>query len=212
MNPEQYRQQVVAESGLIQGGFGQYFMVQTRLGVVRASKAFSCLVVPVSGDRVALQWVDDQLYILAILERSTDTETRLAVPGDLAICSPAGKVQVRAAEGLALSTAAELELVGKSVEMAAVDTRIHSLNLTLQGERLVSHWKEVRTVTEAFHLVADTLTEALKNAFRKVDGLAQENSRNSFKQVDETLSVRSHHAVITSRKDMKIDGERIHMG
>jgi hypothetical protein len=212
MIPGVQNQGGVAESGLIQGGFGKYFMVQTRQGVVRASKAFSCLVQPLAGDRVALQRVDDQLYILAILERDAEVETRLVVAGDLGISSTSGKISIRSAKDLQLSSAETLGVVGKALEITALDTRLHSINLELQGERLSSSWKEVRSVSDALHLVATTLTERFRNAFRKVDGVDQQTSANYLQQVDQTLSVRSHNAVITSRKDIKIDGERIHMG
>lgn len=202
-----------ASTAIVQGGFGRYFMVKHEQGIVRATRAFSCLVMPEPGDQVAVQQVDGQhWYILAILERSQNADTRLMFQGDVTLSTDNGKLDLRAAEGIHLSSAEEIGVVGKTLDMTAAETRIQSVDLTMTGQRLTSQWKEVRSISEAWHLVVDTLTETAKNAFRKVEGTHHQACRNHLEQVDETLSMRSKHAVITSRKDMKIDGERIHMG
>ena len=201
-----------SETGILQGGFGRNYMVQTGSGVSRASLAFSCLVVPEAGDKVLLQRVDNQLFILAILERTQQCETRLVAQGDVSLSSTDGSVGIRASQDVSLSSAGRLSVVGKDIDVASLSTLIHSQKLDLKGDRLTSQWREINTIAEAIHLIAGTLTERFKNAFRKVDGTSHQASRNQLQQVDETLSIRSKHAAITSRKDMKIDGERIHMG
>ena len=212
MIPNSNTQRHQSETGVIQGGFGRHFMVQTATGVSRASLAFSCLVVPEPGDKVLLQSADHQLYILAILERTQECETRLIAEGDVSLASRDGSVDIRAKSKVSMASADGISLTSRDVGIASLNTQLHSQKLALRGEQMESQWREVRTITDAWHLVADTMTEKLKNAFRKVDGTNQQTSHNHLQQVDETLSMRSKHAVITSRKDMKIDGERIHMG
>ena len=62
------------------------------------------------------------------------------------------------------------------------------------------------------NLVTDRLTQRIKNSFKTVEGLDQQTSLNFLQTIGKTLSIRSRDAVITARKDVKIDGERIHMG
>ena len=111
-----------------------------------------------------------------------------------------------------LTTGEDIQLTSAALNLTAVDANVYTAHLNISGDKLVSRWREVRTVSEALHMVVDTVTQKIKNSFRMVDGVDQQSSLNFMQTVKKTLSIRSHHAVITARKDMKIDGERIHMG
>lgn len=50
-------------------------------------RAVSCLIAPQAGDRVLISSVDNQIWLLAVLERDESRQAELSVPGDLHIQS-----------------------------------------------------------------------------------------------------------------------------
>ncbi len=50
-------------------------------------RAVSCLIAPQAGDRVLISSVDNQIWLLAVLERDESRRAELSVPGDLHIQS-----------------------------------------------------------------------------------------------------------------------------
>lgn len=200
------------ETAIVQGSSDKHFIVLTDRGIVSVSVAFSCLVNPEVGDQVLMNSTATDSHILAILARPTGDDMDLCFPGNAVLESRLGQINVRAGKGMKLTTAEDIQLTSTALNLTAVDANVYTAHLNISGDKLVSRWREVRTVSEALHMVVDTVTQKIKNSFRTVDGVDQQSSLNFMQTVKKTLSIRSHHAVITARKDMKIDGERIHMG
>ena len=111
-----------------------------------------------------------------------------------------------------LTSANKTQIVSSELAVTTVKANIKATELSVSGEKVLSQWREVNSVSEAFNFVADRFVQRVKNSFKSVEGVDQINSKNYVQNVAETASIRSKNAVITARKDMKIDGERIHMG
>ncbi len=205
-------QQGYTQTALVQGGEGRQFMVLAEQGIMSASLAFSCLVAPEAGDKVLLNHTGKENHILAILSRPTVNDMTLSFPGSVTLESKSGQVSVTASEGVKVASAKDLQLTSARLSLTAIEANVHATNLNVSGDKVVSHWREVKSVSNALHMVVDSVTQKFKNSFRMVEGVDQQTSTNFLQTIKKTLSIRSHHAVITARKDIKIDGERIHMG
>jgi len=60
--------------------------------------------------------------------------------------------------------------------------------------------------------VASRSVQALESSFRVISGLDQTKSREHIHSVQESSVIRANDVVLTARDDIKIDGNRIHMG
>lgn len=200
------------ETAVVQGGFGREYMVHGSNGVMRATLAFSCLVTPEAGDKVLINCAAKESHILAIIERPQSNKMKLGFPGDVSMESSTGDIKLTAAKELTLTSAQEARIASAKVSMSALQTNIHSDKMSVSGDSISSQWREVTSVSDAMNLIVGNLTQRLKNCFKRVEGVEQKASQNYLQNIDKTLSIRSRDAVVTARKDVKIDGERIHMG
>ena len=77
---------------------------------------------------------------------------------------------------------------------------------------LVTHVNDAKIFAGSLHTVAKRVTQRFDALMRWVETVETLNIGNLIQNVRGALASHSHHAVITARKDVKIDGERIHMG
>ena len=200
------------ELATIQGGFANDYMVLSERGVFRANKAYSCLVQPIPGDKVLITNIADQHYILAIIERPNVNDMTISFPGDVAFEATSGAMKLTASEQMSLTSAKKIQSTSTEIGINTATMKVQANECSVMGDKAVSQWREVNSFSSAMNLVTEHLTQRIKNSFKTVEGLDQQTSLNFLQTIGKTLSIRSRDAVITARKDVKIDGERIHMG
>lgn len=201
-----------SELAIVQSGFGRDFMVQSNAGVYRASLAFSCLVTPLQGDNVLVNVGAKQRHILAIIERPNENDMALSFPGNVAFEAKSGEIKLISARSISLTSAEKVQLTSAELGINNVNTQLHTSTLSVKGDAVVSQWREITSISDVANYIINQLTQRIKNSFKKVEGVDQQSSQNYIQSVEKTMTVRSRDSVITARKDMKIDGERIHMG
>jgi hypothetical protein len=170
------------------------------------------LVAPQQGDRVLLSRSHSENHILAIIERPNANDMAIAFPGNVSMTASAGSINIASQHKLALTSAEKTLVTAPVLGISSLKTTLLSKELAVEGDTFTSQWRQVNSIAKVFHLLTDTLTQRIKNSFKVVEGVDQQSSQNHIQTVDKTMTLRSRDAVITARKDMKIDGERIHMG
>lgn len=162
-------------------------------GLIHARRAKGCLVEPAPGDLVLVSRAGGDAYVLAVLDGAGPT--RLAAAGPLEIAS-----RTR----LSLS-APELETEAGAA-MITVDRLTYRGNLVdigIQGAKLVA---------ERLHVMAaDTLAE-LGRSIRRIAGLDQTAAGIIDQRAEDSAGLHGRFTTITADKDVRIDGDQIHMG
>lgn len=200
------------ELAIVQGGFGREYMVHGAQGVVRATLAFSCLVTPEAGDKVLINVAGKENHILAIVERPQSNDMKLGFSGNVSMEAASGDIKLTAAKSVSVVSGEQATIASADLKVSALKTQIHSDKMAVSGDELNSQWREITSVSQAVNMIVDRLTQRLKNCFKRVEGVEQKTSQNYLQTIDKTMSIRSRDAMVTARKDVKIDGERIHMG
>ena len=80
------------------------------------------------------------------------------------------------------------------------------------GNEIEMHASEVKVTGGKITLLAKTMTEKFGNAFRWVSDLVQVKSGRSRTLVDGASYERCERRVIKAKKDVRVNGERIHLG
>lgn len=80
------------------------------------------------------------------------------------------------------------------------------------GRGLELNAPQIRVHSGKFELFAETLVERLGNVYRKVKGLLQTCAGRRRTVVEGTSYEQAERAVLLADKDVKIDGEKIHLG
>jgi hypothetical protein len=200
------------EIATIQGGFANDYMVLSERGVFRANTVYSCLVQPIPGDKVLIANIADEHYILAIIERPDTNNMTLSFPGDVDFETMSGALKLTSGKQMSLTSAKKIQYTSTEIGINTASMKVQANECSVIGDKALSQWREVNSFSSVMNLVTEHLTQRIKNSFKTVDGLEQQSSLNFLQTIGKTLSIRSRDAVITARKDVKIDGERIHMG
>ena len=187
-------------------------VIETESGIVKATVAFGCLVAPEAGDKVLASFSKREWHVLSVLERPTSRNTRLEFPGDLAIGTSNGKMELAAASDMKILSGSKAVVVSPETRVSTGDLEVSSRKTTARTHSLESHVQEARIFAGSVHTVAKSVTQRFETLMRWVDKVQTLNVGNLIQNVRGALASHSRHAVITAKKDVKIDGERIHMG
>lgn len=142
-------------------------------------------------------------------------------PGDVVLAIGQGSSQSERAPGQCAALAARHYVIGvlqaqgdmtmtfpASVNMRAPKG---SFNFS-SGEAIDMHAPEVKVTAGKWTLVARTLTEKVTNAMRWVANLSQLKAGRKRTLVEGKDYERSERKIMKAKKDVRVNGERIHLG
>jgi len=179
--------------------------------------AYSCLVAPKVNDVVVCVQNDTGMHVvLAILDRPDDCQNSqdmtIAFPANANLQSTSGNLAIMAKDHVSL-------LAGDSLVCAATKT-IHKSqqavikydNTTVQGQQLNAQFKTVHLLSEMINTIAKNALQKFNHYVRRSAESDQVSAAQMDRKVDGLYSMSSKITMMISKKDTKIDGERIHMG
>jgi len=191
---------------------GDGFLIDGERGLEPAGLAFSCLVQPRVGDTVLAAWTPEGTYILSILQRPDRQDMTLAFPGNAQIEAAHGELGIATSEGLDLASAKAARLTAATLAVTALRGNIHADEATVSGKLWTGHFEGLSVFAGRIASVVDSVFQRLKDCVRVVEGVDQQSAGDLLHTVRNTFSVRSRYAGVSAREDVRIDGERIHMG
>jgi hypothetical protein len=163
--------------------------------VITAKKAFSCAFDPMINDSVELTLRNNHsYYVLNILERSHASIAMLSVPFGLEIKSPSIEMQ---------SNSLGIHNQSMSVNARQFDQQSDCVNLNSDTTRFSS-----RTVESN----VDRIIQRIKDSFKIIERIEQVSAVDIIQNIKNAFIQRSRQVDITAKSDVKINGERIHMG
>lgn len=189
------------------------YMINSSSGIFVATLAFSCHVRPITGDKI-MYTHDPELrcYILAILERQTGYDTILSFPGDVTVESKKGSVAIAAAAGIEMATGSAVNMRASEVSVSAVNGRVNVLDLQATVDSFTGSVNRVHLISDVFDVVAQRVTQRLKSCYRWVEQIEHITAGQMIHKVTNLFSVRARQTAITAKDDVRIDGERVHLG
>lgn len=202
----------VGLTGTVKGVADKSVMIETRQGVINAGVAFSCLVTPEPGDQVLFSRSERSCYVLAILERSSGKNMQMDFPGDVRLKTANGRMDLAAATDLNLVAGEKGSLTGSTTALAGTTVHVTAGELSAQADAINTHAKTANVFIDAVDVVARRITQRAENVMRWVEQIETLHIGSLIQHVRRAMLSHSYHASITASKDVRIDGERIHMG
>ncbi|MBF0239490.1 MAG: DUF3540 domain-containing protein [SAR324 cluster bacterium] len=208
---------VITEYGEVVSSKGNMFVVRLPDHELSASRAFSCLVTPIAGDRVLISrdtgFDQGNVYILAIIKRRVGEDASLDFPGDVELNTKQGKFQINAKEGLRLLTGNVMEVLTPLLQLNASRSELNMENLKANAREVVASFLHSQVYAEKIDTFTDRWVLKAKNSFRWVEELDQLKAGEVIHLIRKVMSMHSQgHTVITAEGDVRVDGDRIHMG
>jgi len=203
----------IQEQGVVIDSQGFWHTVETRSGSFAAKKAFSCLIEPAQGDTVLLAGnEEDGLYVLAVLEQGSRREATLRFDTDVRIKLDRGRLSVAADEGISLASPGDIGLTSSEMNVHTTKGQVTAGTLFFSGGFWSGQVDRVRMLASHIETWVQRLTQNIQRSYRKVEGTDSLRAGRLDYLADKLLSLRGRHSMLTAREDVKIDGERIHMG
>jgi hypothetical protein len=196
----------------VKGVSKQSLMIEMGIGIVNARKAFSCLVAPMVGDNVLVSQTGTDYFVLAVLEREATQDMALNFPANVKMTAADGQIDMIAGSDVNLLSTAKTNLLSAEINMTSGDVNVNAGKLTAHTTDVESHSQSMKLYTQMFSSVARQVTQKTDILVRWVEQVETLNIGNLIQNVRKNYTSHSDQAVITASKDMRIDGERIHMG
>lgn len=194
---------------------------------VQAKSGAHAELVVVDG-REQLELRDSASRLLLRHDSESGRTTLICERGDLAFSAPEGDIELSAGGEVRVQGEGGVQVSGGSARFSlrgalaklssgALDVSTQRADLGVRdlayaGERLRARLADSKLVVERVETVASQLTERCKEALREVEGLSQLRAGRVRSLIKEALFVRAGHASIEAEEEIKIDGQRVHLG
>ena len=158
-------------------------------------RAASCVIAPQVGDTVLVTSVENQIWLLAVLERANAQQAELSVPGDLHIHSTG-----------------ELSLSSSALRISAEQGDCHISDMNYSGDKFSAWVSLSRIVGKRAESVWQTITQVSHNLLRTTRNTEQVRAGQLDMKAQDYARLHASNTVITSKAITKVDSEQIHMG
>jgi hypothetical protein len=197
-------------SGTIKSILEAQFILMGENGkVVRAERAFSCLVTPEVGDRVLVGDTGDRTYVLAVLERPNASESTIELDGDVKMSLPGGKLEITAKEGITLGTPNELDLVAGKLGLSGEALAAAFKKIDIFGDAVEAQLTNVKMFSKKLQSKVGSAVQHFTMRHATVDTVESVKADTIKQTAKGIMSLKSMFSFIKSEKNVKIDGKQI---
>jgi hypothetical protein len=175
----------------------QGYLVKLESGsTLLASKAFSCAFMPEDSDYVAVMRSNQKgYYITNILERTSDKPALIETDSELHINSQK-----------------TVKLQSNSIELSSINYKVNTQSYDQTSEKLNVVSKHTQFQSETVESNVTRLIQRIKDSFKMIERLEQVTAQDIIQNIKNAFIQRSKQVDITAKSDVKINGDRIHMG
>jgi len=204
---------VIQEYGTVIQQKDNNFTVQTDAGTWHAKPALSCLLQPEIEDKVLILAHPRQpAYILAVLERNSNTPSQLLFENDVTFKTNNGKLNFAAQDGLNLVTASTVEIVSSKLKIHSQHANITINRVSFFGNLLESQIQNIKLIATTIDSICKRFTQKINRSYRTIEEAEHITADRFTCDAKTFLSLKGKYSTITAKEDVKIDGERIHIG
>jgi len=177
---------------------------------ITAKTAVSCLITPKAGDKVLCYLASSGSYILSVLESVAQENTHIKIGGSL-IFETENNITF-ASNNFDLISRVSTNLYNDNLNIISNKTSLSFGDVKLNASKSVAAIDQNEIYSKSIDIVADRSTQRFRNCFKFVECIDQSHVGNLMQTVKNLFSSRSRQAIMLADQDVKIDGERIHIG
>jgi hypothetical protein len=176
-----------------------------------ARRAASCLLQPAAGDTVLAADVGGSTWILAVLIRG-DSPAVVPLPADSTLKVAQGGLKLAVQDELTLAAGRQVSVLAPEVSVQAARATISLGALQLAAGLVEATVDRVKSVVDLLDTVAQRVRVKAGSMHRQVEDLDHLQAGQLFYSIKNVLNMRGKHAVVSAESEVRVDGERIHLG
>ena len=190
-------------SGYVLSAEPDVFIIQLKSKSYSAKRAVSCLVRPQKGDYVGCLDDGSNIFIISVLKASCDdAPVALESKNPISIDAPA----------LMLLGRKTLKLFGQSGFLNFNSLDFVSGMLSLTAEKAETRVETFSHFGKSVKTLIGSLLSKAGNSLRVIDGPDVHKAKETELSSEKMMSLKGEVTSISARKDIRIDGERVHLG
>lgn len=203
---------------------GETFAVaDTPLGALSCQRAASCLLRPEVGDLALVALPEPgrgAAFILAVLERAeAGSPATLDLASGARLCAAEGGVHIEAAQGISLSTPAQLSASAGGLSFASDTMSFATGSVRWLAESFSFVGKLLELVSQRFtetaaerETQAGTWTQRLGDSYRHVEELDETQAGMVRTLARDTALLHGRVTHVQAEEFVKVDGQEVHLG
>lgn len=203
---------------------GETFAVaDTPLGALSCQRAASCLLRPEAGDLALVALPSPgrgAAFILAVLERAeAGSPATLDLASGARLCAAEGGVHIEAAQGISLSTPAQLSASAGGMSFASGKMNFATGSVRWLADSFSFVGKLLELVTQRFtetaaerETQAGTWTQRLGDSYRHVQELDETQAGMVRTLARDTALLHGRVTHVQAEEFVKVDGQEVHLG
>lgn len=177
--------------------------------ILSAGISFSCLVRPEVGDLVLTVRLEDGRYVaLAVVERPGSQQICLQFPADAAL-SAAGSLSLHAGEAVNLASNGRINCRADEFTHSSRTATLQMGQVRAQGDELIVAFSTLSFIGRTISTIAKQAVERFSCYIRRSRDYDQVQAGQMSRKSEGLYSLDTRVTIMNSKKDTKIDGERI---
>ncbi len=205
--------ETIYEQGIVVKCEEETYTVETHSGTYEAKQAVSCLISPEPNDKVLLAGNHDEgFYVLSILERGETSKKTISFYGDVAFCVKDGRLTLSSQQGLNLTSGESVDITSPGLNVRTLKGEVHIHDLIFSGSFWIGQLHKIKVAINIVDSFVERLSQRIKRSYRTIEEVDRLRAGRLDYLIDKLLSLRGKYSMLTAKEDVKIDGERIHMG
>ena len=180
-------------------------------GAFTARRAASCLLQPAAGDTVLAAVLPDSTWVLAVLVRG-DSPALVPLPADCTVKVAGGGLNLTVPDELTLGAGRHFSVVAPEVSLQAARASVGLGALQLAAGLVEATVEHIKTASEFLDTVATRVRLKAGSVHRQVEDLEHLQAGQLYYSIKNVLNMRGKHAVVSAQSEVRLDGERIHLG
>lgn len=190
-------EQALEEFGTVLSKTEQGYLVQLESGSTQlANKAFTCTFLPEEQDYVSITRTPNKgLFITHILQRQSAKQAVIEADHDICIRSND-----------------KIHMESQSLNLTNQTQTVQSQHFQQTSETLDVHSKRTHFKAETVDSHISRVMQRVKDSFKIIERMEQVQARDIIQNIKNAFIQRSKQVDMTAKSDVKINGDRIHMG
>jgi hypothetical protein len=180
--------------------------------ILEARVAFGCVVRPEPGDRVLTGRTDGALWVISVLERSSDAPMLLWAEGDVSVVSMRGDVSLTAARSVSLDGGERVRIAAAEIDLHAGVARFVLDEMVQIGRRASLLVGKIRYVGEMIETFAEHVLTRAQRSSRFIEASDQLRAGDMDHRAEGTLQMRAGTMLLSADAVVRVDADQIHMG
>jgi hypothetical protein len=201
------------ELGRVEQALDGGWLVRTDAAMIVTTRAAACLLEPAAGDLVLLSYGPKaEAYVLSVLERPAGTAGTLSYEGDLTLAATKGRLNLTAAEGLAISSDKDLAVAAERITVAAQSGEARIGVFTTISRFLQTQAEQISVAAEAWDAIIHRMTQRLGFNQRFVSETEEVQAASMRQLVEGTMTIHAKNTNVVAEEHVKVDAGQIHLG